>query len=87
MHNETCIQSLMVQVQELRTQNEELRRSHQELASAAAGISQSYADRMNQILATLAKHDEVVGGYQRYSKLVAASVADHLKMFNSNMAK
>ena len=57
---ETCIQSLMAQVKDLRTQNLELQRSHQELSQAVAstaGISQSYGDRMTQILSTLAKFD------------------------------
>jgi hypothetical protein len=69
----------MAQVRDLQTQNQELQRSHQELSQAvlaAAGISQSYGDRMTQILSTLAKHDEVVRGYQRDYKAVAASVAD-----------
>ena len=90
VHYETCSQSLMAQVQELRTQNQELQQSHQELShavSAAAGISQSYRDRMTQILLTLAKHDEMVLGYQRDSTAVAASVGDHLKMSNGNTAK
>ena len=44
VHYETCIRSLMAQVQHWRTQNLELQRSHQELSqavSAAAGIIQS----------------------------------------------
>ena len=49
MHYETCIQSLMAQVQDLRTQNLELQRSQQELSQAVAStarISQSYGDQM-----------------------------------------
>ena len=90
MHCETCIQSLMAQVQDLRTQNLELQRSQQELSQAVAstaGISRSYRDRMTQILSALAKFDAVVQGYQRDLRTVAASVADHLKMSNSNRAK
>ena len=90
VHCETCIQSLMAQVQDLRTQNHELQRSHQELSqtvSAAAGISQLYGDRMTQILSTLATYDEVVRGYQQDSSAVAARVADHLKMSNRKTAK
>ena len=51
VHYETCIQSLMAQVEDLRTQKLELQRSHQELSQAVAstaGISQSYGDRMTQ---------------------------------------
>ena len=90
VHYETCIQSLMAQVKDLRTQNLELQRSHQELSQAvapAAGISQSYGDQMTQICSTLAKFDAAVQGYRRDSKVVEASVADHLKMSNSNTAK
>ena len=90
VHYETCIQSLMVQVQDLRTQNLELQRSQQQLSeavAAAAGISQSYGDRMTQILCTVAKYDAVVQGYQQDSRTVAARVADHLQMSNSNTAK
>ena len=90
VHYETCIQSLMAQVKDLRTQNLELQRSHQELSQAVAstvGISQSYGDRMTQILSTLAKFDAAVQGYRRDSKVVEASVADHLKMSNGNTAK
>ena len=90
MHCETCIPSLMAQVRDLQTQNQEPQRSHQEpsqAVSAASGISQSYRDGMTQILSTLAKHDEVVRGYQPESKAVAASVADHLTMSDSNTAK
>ena len=50
-------------------------------------ISQSYGDRMTQILSTLAKFDAAVQGYQRDSKAVEASVSDDLKMSNSNTAK
>ena len=73
VHYETCIQSLMAQVKELRTQNLELQRSQQEPSQAVAstaGISQSYGDRMTQILSTLAKFDAAVQGYQRDSKAV-----------------
>ena len=42
---------------------------------------------MTQILSTLAKLDTVVQGYQQNSRATAASVADHLKMSNSNTAK
>ena len=90
VHYETCIQSLMAQVQDLRTQNLQLQRSQQEVSQAVAstaGISQSYGDRMTQILSTLATFDAVVQGYQRDSKAVEASVSDHLKMSNSNTAK
>ena len=88
MHNETCIQSLIAQVQDLWTQNLELQVSQQELSqavAAAARISQSYGDRMTQILSKLAQFDAVVQGYQRHSRAVAASVADHLKMSKRNM--
>ena len=80
----------MAQVQDLRTQNLELQRSHQEFSQAVAstvGISQSYGDQMTQILSTLAKFDAAVQGYRRDSKVVEASVADHLKMSNGNTAK
>ena len=90
VHYETCIQSLMAQVKDLRTQNLELQRSHQELSQAVAstvGISQSYRDRMTQISSTLAKFDAAVQGYRRDSKVMEASVADHLQMSNSNKAK
>ena len=90
VHYETCIQSLMAQVKDLPTQNLELQRSHQEPShpvASTAGISQSYGDLMTQILSTLAKFDAAVQGYQRDSKVVEASVADHLKMSNSNTAK
>ena len=90
VHYETCIQSLMAQVQDLRTQNLELHRSQQELSQAVAstaGISQFYGDQMTQILSTLANSDAVFQGYQRESKAVEASVSDHLKMSNSNTAK
>ena len=56
----------MAQVKDLRTQNLELQRSHQELSQAVAstvGISQSYGDRMTQILSTLAKFNAAVQGY------------------------
>ena len=89
MHYETCIQSLMAQVQDLRTQNLELQRSQQELSQAvpsAAGISQSNGDRMTQILSTLANFDAVVQGYQRDARAVAASVSVDLKMSNSKTA-
>ena len=90
VHYETCIQSLMAQVKDLRTQNLELPRFHQELSQAVAstvGISQSYGDRMTQILSTLAKFDAAAQGYRRGSKVMEASVAGHLKMSNSNTAK
>ena len=90
VHYETCIQSLMAQVKDLRTQNREFQRSHQELSQAVAstgGISQSYGDRMTQNLPTFAKFDAAVQGYRRDSKVVEASVADDLKMSNSNTAK
>ena len=90
MHYETCIQSLMAQVKDLRTENLELQRSHQELSQALAptvGISQSYGDRMTEILSTLAKFDAAVQGYQRDFEVMEASVADHLTMSNSNTAK
>ena len=90
VHFETCIQALTAQVRDLQAQSQELQRSHRELSQAVAavtGISQSYRDRMSQILSTLAKQEEVVRGYQRESKGVAAGVADHLKMSNSNTAK
>ena len=80
----------MAQVQDVRTQKLELQRSQQELSQAVAstaGISQSYGDRMTQILSTLAKFDAVVQGYQRDSKAVEPSVSDHLKMSNSNTGK
>ena len=83
-------QSMMAQVKDLRTRNLELQQSQQELSQAVAstaGISQSYGDRMTQILSTLAKFDAVVQGYQRESKAVEASVSYHLKMSNSNTAK
>ena len=90
VHYETCIQALTAQVRDLQTQNQELQRSNRELSQAVAavtGISQSYWDRMSQILSTLAKQEEVVRGYQRESRGVADSVVDHLKMSNSNTAK
>ena len=90
VHYETCIQSLMAQVKDLRTQNLGLQRSHQELYQAVAstvGISQSYGDRMTQILSTLAKFDAAVQGYRRDSKVVENSVADHHKMSNGNTAE
>ena len=90
LHYETCIQSLMTQVRDLRAQNLELQRSQQELSQAVAstaGISQSYGDRMTQILTTLAKFDAVVQGYQQDSKAVEASVSDHFQISNSNTAK
>ena len=90
VHYETCIQSLTAQVQDLRTQNLELQRSQQELSQAAAstaGISQSYGDRMTQILSTFFRFDAVVQDYLQDSKAVDASVSDHLKMSNSNTAK
>ena len=80
----------MAQVQDLQTQNLEFKRSQQELSQAvasAAGISQSYWDRMTQILSTLAKFDAVVQSYQKDSKAVGASVSVRLKMSNSNTAK
>ena len=80
----------MAQVKDLRTQNLELQRSHQDRSQAVAstaGISQSYGDQMTQILSRLAKFDAAVQGYQRDSKVMEASVADHLKMSNSNTAK
>ena len=42
---------------------------------------------MTQILSTLAEFDAVVQGYQQDSRAVAASLANHLKMSNSNTAK
>ena len=86
----TCIQSLMAQVQDLRTQNLKLQRSEQELSqavAAAAGISQSYGDRMTGILSALAKFDAVVPGYKQDSGAVAASVADNRIMSNSDTTK
>ena len=80
----------MAQVKDLPTQNLELQPSHQKLSQAVAsapGISQSYGDRMTQILSTLAKFDAGVQGYRRDSKVMEASVADHLKMSNTNTAK
>ena len=68
VYYKTRIQSLMAQVKDLGTQNLELQRSHQELSQAVAstvGISQSYGDRMTQILSTLAKFDAAVLGYRR----------------------
>ena len=67
----------MAQVKDLRTQNLELQRSHQELSQAVAstgGISQSYGDRITQILSTLAKFDAAAQGYRRDSKVTEASV-------------
>ena len=87
---ETCIQSLMAHVQDLRAQNLQLQRSQQELSQAVAstyGISQSYGEQMTQVLSTLAKFDAVVQGYQRGSRVLAASVADNLKMTNRSTAK
>ena len=89
VHYETCIPSLMAQVQDLRTQTQTMQQSYQELSHAvwaAAGISQSYRDHMTKILSTLAKYDAVVQSYQQHSRAVAASVSDHLKTFNSTMA-
>ena len=86
LHYETCIQSSMAQVCDLQSKNQELQRSHQELSqevAAVAGISQSYGAGIAQILSTLAKHDEVVRGYQRQSKAMLANVANHLKMSNN----
>ena len=80
----------MAQVKDLRTQNLELQRYHQEFSQAVAttvGISQSYGDRMTQILSTLAKFEAAVQGYRHDSKVVEASVADHLKFSNGNGAK
>ena len=76
----------MAQVKDLRTQNLEFQPSHQELSQAVAstvGISQSYGDRMTQILSTLAKYVVAVQGYRRDSKVMEASVADHLKCFSA----
>ena len=90
MHYEMCIQSLMAQVHDLRAHNLELQRSQQEVSQAVAftaGTSQSYGDRMTQILSTLSKFDAVVQRYQQDSRAVAASVVDHLKKSNSNTAK
>ena len=90
VHYETCIQSLMAQVQDLRAKGLELQQSQQELSEAVgstAGISKSYGDRMTQVSSTLAKCDAVVQGYQRDSRAVASSEADHLKMSDSNTAK
>ena len=90
VHYERCMQSLMAQVQDQQAQNQELQGSHQELSQAvshAAGICQSCRDRMTRMLSTLAKHDKVVPAYERGSKAVAASVADHLTMSNNNTAK
>ena len=90
MHYETCIPSLMAQVQDLKAQNLELQRSQQELSQAVAstaGISHFYGDGMTQMLSTLAKFDTVPQVYQRDSKALAASVSDHLEMSNSNTAK
>ena len=50
-------------------------------------MSQSYGDSKPHILTTLAKHDEVIWGYQRESKAVEGSVADHLKMSKHTTAK
>ena len=55
----------MAQVKDLLTQNLVLQRSHQELSQAVAstaGISQSYGDRMTQILSALVKFDAAVQG-------------------------
>ena len=87
---EMCIQSLMAQMKDLRAQNLELQRSQQDLfqaVAAIAGISQSYGDQGTKILSMLAKLDALVQGYQQDSRALAASVADHLKMSNSNRAK
>ena len=87
---ETCIQSLMAQVQDLRTQNLELQWSHQELSQTvapAAGISQSYRDRMSQNWSTLTNYNTLVQGYQQDSRAVAPSVVDHPTMSNRHMAK
>ena len=86
MHYERCIQSLMAQVKDLRTQNLELQQSQEGLSQAVAstaGISQSYGDRMTQILSTLAKFDAAV----QADAAEEASVSDNLKMSNSNTAK
>ena len=48
------------------------------------GISQSYRDRMTQMVSTLARFDAAVQGYRRDFKVAEASVADHLKMSNGN---
>ena len=90
MHYETCIQSLMAQVEDLRTQNLELQQSHQEFSEAVAstvGISQSYGDQMTKIMSTLARFDAAVQGYRQDSKVIEASMADHFKMSNGNTAK
>ena len=86
VHYETCIQSLMAQVQDLQTQNLQLQRSQQELSQAVAstaGISQSYGDRITQLLSTLPNFEAMVQGYQRDSKAVPASVLDHVKTSSS----
>ena len=90
MHYETCIQSLMAQVQDLRAQNLGQQRSQQELSQVVAptaSISQSYGDQMAQILSMLAKLEAMVQGYHQDFKAVAASVLADLTTSNSNTAK
>ena len=88
VHNKTCIDSLLAR--DLKSQKKDLQRFHQELSPAVAGvtgISRSYRDPMTRILSTVAKQDEVVQGCQQEFGVVAASVADHVKMSNNNTAK
>ena len=42
---------------------------------------------MTQNVCTLTNYEAVVQGYQRYSRAVATSVANHLEMVNSNTAQ
>ena len=85
-----CIQSLMAQVHNWQSKNQELQVSHHELAQSmavAASISQSYGDRMTQILSTQTKQELLVPDYQQESKDMASTVAGHLQMSNHYTAK
>ena len=90
VHYKTCIHSLLARLRDLKSRNQDLQLFDQERSPAVAavtGISQSYGDPMTQILSTVAEQDEVVQGYQRELRVVAASVADVLKLSNNNTLK
>ena len=89
VHYDTRIQSLTAEVRNLQYKNQELQRSYQELSQAvagAAGISQSYGDRMTQTLSTGADQGALVRDHRWGSRDIAASVEDHLQMSNHNRA-
>ena len=67
VHYKTCIQFLIAVVRVLRFKSQELQWPHQNLSqgvAAVAGISQSYADGMTQIVSVQAKQETLLRDYE-----------------------